>query len=83
MQSDRKRFNHTMLISGVMSNYLDRLFYGCVIDMFKISIFQYDLFVCNLADIFITCGTLGLFFKTSTNQDTKFDKYKIKSEKGL
>ena len=47
----------TFIASGGFSNLIDRLFLGYVIDYIKLSFFSP---VCNLADYFITVGTIIL-----------------------
>jgi len=82
-RSSRKLPHLNILLGGVLSNYLDRLCYGCVVDMFKLCLFGFDLFTCNLADIFITLGLLSFVFYAQKKPKNKFDKYQIKSENGL
>jgi len=54
---------HIMLIlSGAISNVIDRLFFGCVIDFINLRIWP----VFNLADIYITLGATILIVKYTT-----------------
>ena len=49
----------TMVIAGGVSNLLDRIFRGYVIDFIDINdLFSFAIF--NVADIFIVCGIIGL-----------------------
>ena len=49
----------TMVIAGGVSNLLDRIFRGYVIDFIDINdLFSFSIF--NVADIFIVCGIIGL-----------------------
>jgi signal peptidase II len=41
-----------LLLSGALGNFLDRIFFGCVLDFIDLAIWP----VFNLADIFITLG---------------------------
>ncbi len=50
------RIGLTMMIAGAIGNYIDRLFFGYVIDYLDFIIFGYDFPVFNIADILIVCG---------------------------
>jgi signal peptidase II len=53
-----KKFNSFFLwlvLAGALSNFIDRFFYGCVVDY--ISIWNFPIF--NLADFFISFGFIG------------------------
>ncbi len=50
-------FSLSLIISGAISNLLDRLFWGYVVDF--LSLFNYSIF--NLSDVYIVCG-VGLVF---------------------
>ncbi|OGI25089.1 MAG: signal peptidase II [Candidatus Moranbacteria bacterium RBG_13_45_13] len=59
---NRKHFEKTALvfiISGGISNIIDRLAHGCVIDFIDIKIWP----VFNLADVYITIGILMLLLE--------------------
>lgn len=60
----------TLIFSGAISNMIDRLRFGCVVDYIDIKIFP----VFNLADIYIT---LGIIFLIAIN----LKKYKIPDTK--
>jgi signal peptidase II len=49
-----------LIIGGALGNLVDRYLYGAVFDFLAIRLGEITLFVCNLADIAITLGTLGL-----------------------
>lgn len=53
-----KHTGFELIIAGGLSNLLDRLLYGAVIDFISISFFGQHLFVCNFGDIFITIGAI-------------------------
>lgn len=78
----KNRMFRSLFIAGSLSNFIDRIFYGSVIDMFNISIFNYNLFVCNLSDIYLTIGVLFFFLKSveSSKVNTKFQKYNISKD---
>jgi signal peptidase II len=48
-----------LVIGGAVSNFLDRIFLGCVVDYFKIGAFP----IFNLADVFVVGGVLFFVFK--------------------
>lgn len=48
-----------LILGGLLGNLYDRVFYGYVIDFIHIK----NLFVFNLADLFITVGGVLVFFK--------------------
>jgi signal peptidase II len=51
-----------LLISGTLGNLIDRVQFGFVIDFIDVYIFGYNYPVFNVADIFLTVGTLMLGF---------------------
>ena len=55
-----------IVFSGAISNALDRLLLGCVIDFIDIKIFNYPLF--NLADTFIVTGVMIIIAKIVKNK---------------
>lgn len=69
-----------LVTAGGLSNCLDRILYGFVVDMFKIDLFNFAVF--NVADIFITVFSL-LFIvyiifggeKTKNTDKDEFDEY--------
>ena len=57
-----KKIEHWLLfaiLGGGVANGIDRVIHGYVIDMFELEFIQFAVF--NVADIFITCGCIGLF----------------------
>lgn len=48
------------ILSGAISNALDRLFFGCVVDFINLRIWP----VFNLADVFITFGAIIIIIAT-------------------
>ena len=51
------RWTAVLVMAGALGNCIDRVFYGYVVDMFEIELFNFAVF--NVADIFITvCGIL-------------------------
>ncbi len=51
---------YSMILSGVLSNLVDRIFRGYVIDYLDFTIFKYDFPIFNLADIMIVVGCILL-----------------------
>ena len=50
----RLKLSLTLIFSGTMGNFIDRIFRGCVIDFIEFSFVKFPVF--NLADIFLTVG---------------------------
>lgn len=46
------------VIGGAVGNLIDRIIYGYVVDMLEPSFMDFAVF--NVADIFVTCGTIAL-----------------------
>ena len=62
-----------MVIGGAISNCIDRIFRGFIVDFFYVRFFKFPVF--NAADIFISIGILSLMlfvfislFKTESNK---------------
>ena len=49
-----------LVTAGGLSNCLDRILYGFVVDMFKVELFDFAIF--NVADIFLVCGVIMFIF---------------------
>ncbi len=62
------------ILGGGIGNMIDRIFLGYVVDFFQFQIKYFD-FIFNVADIFITFGTILLLIYFT------FDLYKHKSKK--
>jgi len=60
-----------LILAGAVSNIIDRLYFGCIIDFIDLKIWP----VFNLADVFITLGVILLIFsfykETSKSSLTK------------
>jgi len=54
------RFFAILIISGALSNILDRFLFGCVIDFIDLRFWP----VFNFADVFITIGAIMILFRT-------------------
>lgn len=64
--SKKYSFGLIFILSGAVSNILDRAYFGCVIDFIDLKIWP----VFNLADIFITTGAIILLYQLR-NSDIK------------
>lgn len=53
------------IFSGTVGNFIGRLFFGYVVDFIELSFIDFPVF--NLADIFLTIGTVILGFVTLKN----------------
>jgi len=63
-----------MIIGGGLGNMIDRIFLGEVIDFFAFNFWGFEFWVFNVADIFVTCGTIMLAFYIMLSSD--FDSKK-------
>jgi len=52
-----------MLLSGAVSNFIDRILYGAVVDFLDFHAFGYHWPTFNLADAFIVLGAFGIILK--------------------
>jgi len=57
-----------LIIGGAVSNLVDRYLYGAVFDFLAMRVGDIRLFVCNLADIAITLGVIGLLIDALMNR---------------
>ena len=51
---------YSMILGGALGNFLDRIFYGYVIDFFVFTLFGFKMAIFNVADILIVCGVFLL-----------------------
>lgn len=49
-----------LIVGGATGNLIDRVLYNAVFDFLSVHLGAIPLFVCNIGDIFITCGFLGV-----------------------
>ena len=52
----------SFIVSGAIGNVLDRINDGSVTDFLHLKIYNYSLFVFNLADAFITIGAVLIIY---------------------
>lgn len=50
----------SLIIAGGIGNMIDRFALGYVVDFFSFVLINYPIF--NVADIYVVCATIGLFF---------------------
>lgn len=51
---------YSMILGGALGNFLDRIFYGYVIDFFDFTLFGFKMVIFNVADVLIVCGVFLL-----------------------
>ena len=59
---DRNKIALSFITSGAIGNVLDRINDGSVTDFLHLKIYNYSLFVFNLADAFITIGAILIIY---------------------
>lgn len=55
-----EEIGYALILGGAISNFIDRLVHGYVIDFIDVKIFNYDYPIFNLADTFIVMGVILL-----------------------
>jgi len=66
---ERKReFPLWLILTGALSNIVDYLFYGCVIDVFHFTLWNYSFPVFNIADTAIFLGSTTLLVQSICEQ---------------
>lgn len=56
---NKSNAGYIFILSGALSNFIDRIYFGCIIDFIDLKFWP----VFNLADIFITVGVIMLILK--------------------
>jgi len=59
---DRNKITLSFIAGGAIGNVLDRINDGSVTDFLHLKIYNYSLFVFNLADAFITIGAILIIY---------------------
>ena len=54
VESKLDRLSFTFILSGAIGNFIDRLAYGYVVDMFRLDFINFPIF--NVADVCLTIG---------------------------
>lgn len=75
-----ERLAYSLILSGAIGNFIDRVIYGYVIDFFDFYIFGYNYPIFNLADTFIVMGIIMLIIVTWRN-DKNEDRSRIRGSK--
>ena len=57
-----EKIGYAMIVGGSIGNIYDRINYSAVIDFINLKPFNYDWFIFNLADMFISIGIIFLIF---------------------
>src|SRR5687767_13120885 len=57
-----------LIISGALSNVIDRLVHGAVADFFLFHLGGFEWYVFNLADVWIVAGVIGLLLAWTTER---------------
>lgn len=78
-----KKAVYSLILGGAVGNLIDRIFRGYVIDFLDFYIFSYNFPTFNIADIFITVGTVLLLILVLQEEDFFGLKlYKKRSKNG-
>lgn len=76
-------YTAAIVFAGAVGNFIDRVFRGYVVDFIYFSLIDFPTF--NVADIYVTCGIVGLvfllFFRYKDENDFDFLKPGYKSPK--
>ena len=59
---NKNKISLSLIASGAIGNVLDRINDGSVTDFLHLEIYNYSLFVFNLADAFITIGAILIIY---------------------
>lgn len=54
------KYSYTMIITGAVANFIDRIIHGCVYDFIDLHFYNYHWYVFNLADSYISVGAILL-----------------------
>ena len=70
-----ERFSFMMIVGGSLGNIYDRIFYSAVPDFIDIHVNNFNWFIFNVADIFITLGIMCLIsIEIFSNKQVKNEK---------
>lgn len=75
------RTAYALVLSGVVGNVIDRIFYGKVIDYIDFNLFGYDAPIFNFADMCIVFGALMIVFILIVKGDSDGNIYSRKRVK--
>ena len=68
-----ERYFYILICGGALGNFYDRVFYNSVPDFIDLHYKEFNWFIFNIADIFITIGIICLiineiYFNKSSNE---------------
>ena len=63
-------FSYSLLIGGALGNLIDRIIHGAVFDFIRIHYADYDFPIFNLADSYITIGSILLLLQFFINKNS-------------
>lgn len=69
---------NSMLLGGIIGNFIDRIIYGYVIDYLEFNIFGYNFPIFNFADICIVLSVIGILINSIREDLCKSLKLKKK-----
>ncbi len=75
------RMAYSLVLSGIVGNLIDRIFYGKVIDYIDFNLFGYDAPIFNFADICIVVGVIMIVFILIIKGDSDGNIYSRKRTK--
>lgn len=64
MRAGDSAFGYVCVVAGSVSNLIDRLMYGAVIDFISHSYGGWNFPVFNLADVYIVCGIMMILYES-------------------
>ena len=64
LTADKYDYVKALLVGGIVSNLIDRVFRGCVIDYIEVLFKGVNVPIFNIADICIVIGSILFIFKT-------------------
>lgn len=59
-KNSMENYSYILMIGGALGNLIDRIIHGAVFDFIRLHYLRYDFPVFNLADSFITIGSIML-----------------------
>lgn len=64
LKTSKYKLSKILLLGGIISNLIDRILRGYVVDFLDFNIFGYDFPIFNIADICIVIGCILLIYET-------------------
>lgn len=61
----------SLVFGGLLGNFIDRIFYGYVIDFIDFYVFNYNFPIFNFADAFICIGIVLLLYSVYMGEDNE------------